>query len=87
MPTVRPIIIVKKKVNHGGHHGGAWKVAIQILVALDEKFADDFVVAHARTPSGRTIRTLTPHSSAYGHECLLRRDGLSKRSGTAANVY
>src|SRR5579863_375295 len=22
-----PIIIVKKKVNHGGHHGGAWKVA------------------------------------------------------------
>jgi chemotaxis protein MotB len=27
MPTVRPIIIVKKKVNHGGHHGGAWKVA------------------------------------------------------------
>ncbi len=23
----RPIIIVKKKVQHGGHHGGAWKVA------------------------------------------------------------
>jgi chemotaxis protein MotB len=23
----RPIIIIKKKVNHGGHHGGAWKVA------------------------------------------------------------
>ena len=27
MPQVRPIIIIKKKVNHGGHHGGAWKVA------------------------------------------------------------
>ena len=26
MPA-RPIIIVKKKSNHGGHHGGAWKVA------------------------------------------------------------
>ena len=25
--TVRPIIVVKKKVSHGGHHGGAWKVA------------------------------------------------------------
>jgi chemotaxis protein MotB len=24
---VQPIIIIKKKVNHGGHHGGAWKVA------------------------------------------------------------
>jgi chemotaxis protein MotB len=23
----RPIVIVKKKGNHGGHHGGAWKVA------------------------------------------------------------
>lgn len=25
--TVRPIIVLKKKVSHGGHHGGAWKVA------------------------------------------------------------
>ena len=23
----QPIIVVKKKVSHGGHHGGAWKVA------------------------------------------------------------
>jgi chemotaxis protein MotB len=22
-----PIIVIKKKINHGGHHGGAWKVA------------------------------------------------------------
>ncbi|HZQ70889.1 MAG TPA: flagellar motor protein MotB [Terriglobales bacterium] len=27
MATSRPIIIVKKKAGHGGHHGGAWKVA------------------------------------------------------------
>jgi chemotaxis protein MotB len=27
MDNQRPIIIVKKKVSHGGHHGGAWKVA------------------------------------------------------------
>src|SRR5438067_881289 len=25
--SARPIIIIKKKVGHGGHHGGAWKVA------------------------------------------------------------
>jgi chemotaxis protein MotB len=25
MPT--PPIIIKKKVSHSGHHGGAWKVA------------------------------------------------------------
>jgi chemotaxis protein MotB len=27
MPSVQPIIVVKKKSVHGGHHGGAWKVA------------------------------------------------------------
>ena len=27
MPDKRPIIIIKKKGGHGGHHGGAWKVA------------------------------------------------------------
>jgi chemotaxis protein MotB len=25
--TIRPIIVIKKKVSHGGHSGGAWKVA------------------------------------------------------------
>jgi chemotaxis protein MotB len=25
--TVKPIIVIKKKSGHGGHHGGAWKVA------------------------------------------------------------
>ncbi len=24
---IKPIIVIKKKVSHGGHHGGAWKVA------------------------------------------------------------
>jgi chemotaxis protein MotB len=27
MASVQPIIVVKKKSVHGGHHGGAWKVA------------------------------------------------------------
>lgn len=27
MATVKPIIVIKKKGGHGGHHGGAWKVA------------------------------------------------------------
>jgi chemotaxis protein MotB len=25
--NARPIVVIKKKVGHGGHHGGAWKVA------------------------------------------------------------
>ena len=27
MPQSAPIIIIKRKVAHAGHHGGAWKVA------------------------------------------------------------
>jgi chemotaxis protein MotB len=27
MADKRPIIVIKKKAGHGGHHGGAWKVA------------------------------------------------------------
>ena len=27
MENTRPIIVIKKKAAHGGHHGGAWKVA------------------------------------------------------------
>ena len=27
MAIKRPIIIIRKKASHGGHHGGAWKVA------------------------------------------------------------
>jgi chemotaxis protein MotB len=27
MDPSRPIIVIKKKAGHGGHHGGAWKVA------------------------------------------------------------
>ena len=27
MEKSTPIIIVKKKIGHGGHHGGAWNVA------------------------------------------------------------
>jgi chemotaxis protein MotB len=35
---VPPIIVIRKKINHGGHHGGAWKVAyadfVTALMAL-----------------------------------------------------
>ena len=27
MPAPAPVVIIKKKGGHGGHHGGAWKVA------------------------------------------------------------
>src|SRR5579862_5544061 len=31
-PKSQPIIVIKKNIGHGGHHGGAWKVAYAYFV-------------------------------------------------------
>ena len=58
----RPIIVIKKKGGHGGHHGGAWKVAfadfITALMALflvlwlvgQSKKVREAVAGHFRNP-------------------------------------
>src|ERR1700739_884232 len=60
----RPIIIIKKKVSHGGHHGGAWKVAyadfVTAMMALfivlwlmnTSKPWQDAISGYFRDPSG-----------------------------------
>ncbi len=64
MTTKPPIIIVKKKDGHGGHHGGAWKVAyadfVTALMALfivlwllnQSKTIQDAVGGYFRDPQG-----------------------------------
>jgi chemotaxis protein MotB len=61
---VQPIIIIKKKGGHGGHHGGAWKVAyadfVTAMMALfivlwllnSEPQVKEAVGAYFRDPSG-----------------------------------
>ncbi len=64
MATTRPIIIVKKKGAHGGHHGGAWKVAyadfVTAMMALfivlwlmnSSKQVQEAVGGYFKDPSG-----------------------------------
>ena len=64
MSNTRPIIIIKKKSGHGGHHGGAWKVAfadfITALMALflvlwlvgQSQKVKEAVAGHFRNPPG-----------------------------------
>src|SRR5580693_10005548 len=59
-----PPIIIKKKVSHGGHHGGAWKVAyadfVTAMMALfivlwlmnSSKKIQDAVGGYFRDPQG-----------------------------------
>ena len=48
-PDGKTIIIIKKVSGHGGHHGGAWKVAFADFVAL------------ARDVLRRCVSNLTPY--------------------------
>ena len=64
MDGARPIIIIKKKVPHGGHHGGAWKVAyadfVTAMMALfivlwllnTSKPVKEAIAGYFRDPSG-----------------------------------
>src|ERR1700743_2078545 len=69
MADQRPIIIIRKKGGHGGHHGGAWKVAyadfVTAMMALfivlwllntSEKVQKS-ISAYFRDPSGASTQT------------------------------
>ena len=56
MEAEKPIIIVKKKGGHGGHHGGAWKVAYaDFITALMSFFLVMWLVNSASTPTKERI--------------------------------
>ncbi len=72
MDTPRPIIIVKKKINHGGHHGGAWKVAyadfVTAMMALfivlwlmntSKPAVKEAIAGYFKDPSGTGTKTGT----------------------------
>src|ERR1700736_5121336 len=68
MSGSRPIIIIKKKGGHGGHHGGAWKVAyadfVTAMMALfivlwllnTSKPVREAVAGYFKDPSGTANR-------------------------------
>ena len=59
----RPIIIVRKKAAHGGHHGGAWKVAyadfVTAMMAL-------FIVLWLLNTSKQTQEAIGGYFKALG---------------------
>src|SRR5579871_4769554 len=69
MENSRPIIIVKKKSGHGGHHGGAWKVAyadfVTAMMALfivlwllnTSKPVREAIAGYFQDPSGTLNKT------------------------------
>jgi len=85
----RPVIIIKKKAGHGGHHGGAWKVAyadfVTAMMALfivlwllnSSKKIQEAVGGYFRDPSGTSKNTGTDISGA-GESFSITKDDMPK---------
>jgi chemotaxis protein MotB len=89
-PPPRPIFIIKrKKAGHGGHHGGAWKVAyadfvtamMALFIVLWLMSADEVVKKEISSffnnPSGPGTQTGTAAAGA-GNAIELAKDDMSK---------
>ena len=89
-PPPRPIFVIKrKKAGHGGHHGGAWKVAyadfvtammalfiVLWLMSADEK-VKEAVSAFFNNPTGNGTQIGTDAAGA-GHALTLPKDDMAK---------
>jgi chemotaxis protein MotB len=89
MEKTRPILIVKKKGDHGGHHGGAWKVAyadfVTAMMALfivlwllnSSKQVQEAVGGYFKDPTG-TSKKVGSNMQGAGENFVLTRDNIPK---------
>jgi chemotaxis protein MotB len=89
MAQDRPFIVVKKKAAHGGHHGGAWKVAyadfVTAMMALfivlwlvnSSKKIQEAVGGYFRDPSG-TAKNIGTSKRGSDESVALTKDDMPK---------
>ena len=89
MSQDHPVIIIKKRTGHGGHHGGAWKVAsadfVTAMMALfivlwllnTSKKIQEAVGGYFRDPSGSSNKVGTDISGS-GESLSLTKDDMPK---------
>jgi chemotaxis protein MotB len=89
MNKTRPIIIIKKKGDHGGHHGGAWKVAyadfVTAMMALfivlwllnANKPVKEAVAGYFKDPTGNA-KKIGSNMQGTGANLLLKKDDMPK---------
>lgn len=89
MENTRPIIVLKKKGGHGGHHGGAWKVAyadfVTAMMALfivlwllnSSKQVQEAVGGYFKDPTG-TAKKVGSNMAGAGENFTLTRDNMPK---------
>jgi chemotaxis protein MotB len=89
MNKTHPIIILKKKAGHGGHHGGAWKVAyadfvtamMSLFIVLwllnSSKKVQEAVGGYFKDPTG-TARKIGSDMAGAGENFTLTKDDMPK---------
>lgn len=89
MAESRPIIIIKKKSGHGGHHGGAWKVAyadfVTAMMALfivlwllnTSKKVQEAVGGYFKDPTGKS-KLVGTSMQGSGESFTLKKDDMPK---------
>lgn len=89
MDNARPIVILKKKGGHGGHHGGAWKVAyadfVTAMMALfivlwllnSSKQIQVAVGGYFKDPTGSS-KKVGSNMQGGGENFVLTRDNMPK---------
>src|SRR5271154_7115682 len=86
--AARPPVIIKKKVSHGGHHGGAWKVAyadfVTAMMALfivlwlmnSSKQVQEAVGGYFKDPSG-TSKFVGTDQRGSGENFNITKDNMA----------
>lgn len=97
MATQQPVpdpIIIKKKIVHGGHHGGAWKVAyadfVTAMMALfivlwlmsSSEQVKKAVAGYFQDPTGRTKHLMGSGMAGSGENLDLKKDNMDKLKET-----
>lgn len=89
MDKTRPILTLKKKGGHAGHHGGAWKVAyadfVTAMMALfivlwllnSSKQVQEAVGGYFKDPTG-TSKKVGSNMMGVGENFILTRDNMPK---------
>lgn len=89
MPGTAPIIIKKKKGSHGGHHGGAWKVAyadfVTAMMALfivlwlmnSSKQIQEAVGGYFKDPTG-TAKQVGSDMVGSGENFIVNKDNMEQ---------
>ncbi|HZR31209.1 MAG TPA: flagellar motor protein MotB [Terriglobales bacterium] len=92
MDRARPIIVIKKKAGHGGHHGGAWKVAyadfVTAMMALfivlwlmnSSKQIREAVGGYFKDPTGTSNKVGTDQTGSGENVILTKEDMSSLRT-------